>query len=164
MRQESVGRKIRDEQPPALARRRHQGHRQFSPLRPAQIEGDRQLALVQPLPVQAVAARVVRPAIVVRPTADRVETDDTRAHLGKMERTGGPCDERGPLDNGQVLQKIIHRRLLIAARHARLRQARSAWREFHQSRLLDRMGALAAPIVRRPDRWASNPAPRLRSH
>ena len=49
-----------------------------------QIDGDRQLALVQPLPVKALAVRASRHPAIVRPAADHVEANDLRTHLRQV--------------------------------------------------------------------------------
>ena len=94
--EEAAGRKIGHEQPGLVTRRGDDAHRQLAPLGPRQVDGDGFLALVQPLPIQAVAAvRGKRPAVEIGAAADLVDADDARrrAAPGAARRTGAAMNE-----------------------------------------------------------------------
>lgn len=57
--------------------------KQFLAFRPAEIDGDGSLALVESVPVETVALAVDGPAAIVEAAADQVETDDVGAELGQ---------------------------------------------------------------------------------
>ena len=57
------------------------------------VDGDGFLALVEPLPIEAPAAGVERPAVEVRAAADGVEADHLGAQLGEIEPATRPGHE-----------------------------------------------------------------------
>ena len=59
----------------------------LAPLCATIVERDRQLALVETLPIETLPLRAERPAARVGPSADLVDTDNQRAHLREVKRT-----------------------------------------------------------------------------
>ena len=112
--EEPVDREVGDEQarrpsPGAVASR-------WAISRPSgrgEVEGDRLLALVQPLPVEARPVVGERPAAEVRPAADVVEADHLGAHLRQIEPAGRRGHERRALHHAQAFQEVVHRIRLV---------------------------------------------------
>ena len=112
--QEALHREVGDKGPGVVPRRGREFLGQASPLRPGEVDGDGLLRLVQPLPVEAVAALAEGPAAEVRAAADIVEADHLGTQLGEVEAAGRPGHEGRALDHAQALQEVIHRKLLAS--------------------------------------------------
>src|SRR5690606_2440642 len=110
VREKAAAREIGDEQAATFAGRGHEGGDEFTALRPAEVDRNRLLALLQAFPVEARAAiGDAGPAIEVGPAANGIEADDFRPHLGEVEgaRRGG--DEGRAFDDAHALEEWIHR-------------------------------------------------------
>ena len=94
------------EQNAGLRRGRERGD-QFAPLRPAQVDGDRALALVQPGPVEAAPARRDRPAQIIDAAADHLDADHVGAILRERQAAHRRGDERRTFDHANAVQKIV---------------------------------------------------------
>jgi hypothetical protein len=110
VRQEAFGRKVGDEQAGILAGCADQLRHEFAAFGAGEVDGDRQLALVQALPVQAgpVVARGARPAVEVGAAADGIDADHLGAHLQQVQGARRRGDEGGALDDAQALQQGVH--------------------------------------------------------
>jgi hypothetical protein len=80
---------------------------QLAPLRAAQVDRDRALALVQAAPVQAAPARHARHAGVVDAAADHVDADHVGAVLRQRQAGQRSGDEGGTLDDAQAVQERV---------------------------------------------------------
>ena len=82
--EEAVDREIGHEQPLPT---RGNSLGKLAPLCATIVERDRQLALVETLPIETLPLRAERPAARVGPSADLVDTDNPCAHLCEVKRT-----------------------------------------------------------------------------
>src|SRR5207302_1735235 len=103
--EEALDGEVGHEQARVVARRGGDPLGELPALWPRKLDGDRLLALVQPLPLETVAARVERPTPEVRPPADLVDADDLGAELGGVQ-----APARAARQNVGEEQTIVHRR------------------------------------------------------
>ena len=102
----------------ALARRSDQRREQFAPLRTAQIDGDRALALVEPRPIDRAAVLRDRPAVVVEAALDVVEADHVGAQLCERHAAQWRGDESRTFDDAKAGENSCHLTCPVAARSA----------------------------------------------